>query len=119
VEKPGMHTPKPGEGGMITPTLTRAYVERIFDEIDNPVIGWAGGVHDTVHRITKEPVVSMKGKNLIRYRVFLTERHGFRVISTMDQWRAFGEEPCMYRISLARLHHAFAKTLKESEQQFT
>ena len=105
---------------MITPTLTRAYVERIFDEIENPWTGWSGSVTDTVHRITKEPVVSRDGKrNLMRYRVFLTERHGFRVISTMEQWRAFSEEPCMYRISLARLHHAFAKTLKESEQQFT
>ena len=91
-------------------------VDRILMEIDSATTGWLGGIHDTVLRVTYQDVVSKTGKNLARYRIFLTERYGFRVIANMAQWRDFCEEPCMYRLSIQRLTAAFDKEIKKQEK---
>tara|TARA_R100001132_G_C3208617_1_gene52588 strand:- start:115 stop:480 length:366 start_codon:yes stop_codon:yes gene_type:complete len=101
---------------VIEPKLSKALVERIMWQIDDPTGGWLGGTNDTVLRITKQMVESKKGKRMNRYRIFLTERYGFRVISTILQWRAFCDEPCMYRITIARMTAAYEKVVEKKER---
>ena len=101
---------------MTEPKLSKGMVERILWQIDDPTGGWLGGTNDTVLRITKQMVESKKGKRMNRYRIFLTERYGFRVISTTLQWRAFCEEPCMYRLTIARMTAAYEKVVENKER---
>jgi len=107
-------------GKMIEPKLSKGLVERIVWEMDEPTTGWLGGSKDTIHRITQEMVESKKsngtGKTFPRYRLWLSERHGFRVISTMHEWNSFKEKPCMYRLSLRRLIAAYDNEVKKLER---
>ena len=105
---------------MVEPKLSKGFVNRIVWEMDCPTTGWLGGSKDTIHRITREMVESKKsngtGKKFPRYRLWLSERHGFRVISTMMDWKSFKDKPSMYRLSIKRLTEAYENEVKKRER---
>ena len=101
---------------MIEPKLSKGMVDRILMEIDRPTKGWLGGIQDTVFRVAHQFVTSRTGKQMPRYRIFLTERYGFRVIANMEEWRSFSDQASMYRLSIYRLTAAYEKEVKQQEK---
>ena len=104
---------------MIEPKLSKGLVDRILWKIDSPTKGWLGGIQDTVFRVAHQFVESKKskkGRRFARYRIFLTERYGFRVIANMEQWRSFCDESCIYRLSIQRLTSAYEKEVRKQER---
>ena len=102
------------------PKLSKGLVNRIIWEMDDPTTGWLGGSKETIHRITREMVESKKsngtGKTFPRHRLWLSKRHGFRVLSTMMDWNSFKEKPSMYRLSIKRLTEAYENEVKKRER---